>query len=113
MIEKVAGVKRALEENGIPVNQISGGGTATYNITGDNTLWTEIQAGSYLFMDTEYNNFGLDFQNALTVLTTVIHKRPSFAVTDAGMKVCSTMEGCQRLKTVLAPHSSHCMRSTG
>lgn len=98
MIAKVERIKRALEENGIPVNQISGGGTGTYNITGDNTLWTEIQAGSYLFMDTEYDELGLTFQNALSVLTMVIHKRPGVAITDAGLKVCSTDGGLPALK---------------
>ena len=90
---KVERIKTVLEQNGISVNQISGGGTGTYNITGDNTLWTEIQAGSYVFMDTYYNELKLDFQNALTILTTVIHKRPGVAITDGGMKVCSVENG--------------------
>jgi D-serine deaminase-like pyridoxal phosphate-dependent protein len=52
MERKVGAIKTLLESNGLPVKEISGGGTATYNITGDNTIWTEIQAGSYVFMDT-------------------------------------------------------------
>lgn len=92
IIEKVTVIKEHLEKNGIPVNQICGGGTGTYNISGE-TLWTEIQAGSYIFMDHRYGKLGLEFENALTVLATVIHKRPGFAVTDAGSKVCSTDGG--------------------
>lgn len=93
MIEKVSAIKAALEDEGIPVKEISGGGTGTYDITGDNTIWTEIQAGSYLFMDTQYNRLSLGFQNALTVLTTVIHKRSGVAITDGGVKVCGIDQG--------------------
>ena len=98
IIEKVSGVKKLLEDNGLPVNQISGGGTGTYNITGNNTIWTEIQAGSYLFMDLEYNKLGLKFENSLTVLATVIHKRHGTAITDAGQKVCSVDCGMPVIK---------------
>jgi D-serine deaminase-like pyridoxal phosphate-dependent protein len=98
MIEKVGGIKRHLEKNGLPVKEISGGGTGTYNITGDNTIWTEIQAGSYVFMDTVYNEVGLAFENALFVLATVIHKRPGVAVTDAGQKVCTLDQGLPRVR---------------
>ena len=98
MIEKITCVKVFLEQNGIEVNRISGGGTGTYNLTGDNINWTEIQAGSYIFMDTKYNQLGLEFENALTVLATVIHKRPGVAVTDAGLKVCTAEFGMPRIK---------------
>lgn len=98
MVDKVGKIKALLENNGITINQISGGGTGTYNITGDNTIWTEIQAGSYLFMDLEYNRLGIQFENALTVLSMVIHKRQGFAVTDAGIKVCSTDGGMPAIK---------------
>ncbi len=98
MIEKVGSIKEHLENRGMPVKEISGAGTGTYNITGDNTIWTEIQAGSYVFMDTAYNKIGLDFENALTILTTVMHKRPGFAVCDAGMKVCTVDHGLPEIK---------------
>jgi len=101
MIEKIGKIKKYLEENGFNVNEISGGATGTYNITGENTIWTEIQAGSYVFMDTDYNRLGLSFENALTVLTMVIHKRPGYAITDAGLKVCSTDEGMPLIKNYL------------
>jgi D-serine deaminase-like pyridoxal phosphate-dependent protein len=98
MIKKVTGAVELLKQNGIAVNEISGGGTGTYDLTGDNTIWTEIQAGSYLFMDLEYNKLGLKFEQALTVLTSVIHKRDGFAVTDAGMKTCGTDQGLPEIK---------------
>jgi 3-hydroxy-D-aspartate aldolase len=98
MVAKVGGIKDHLEKNGIQVKDISGGGTGTYNITGENTIWTEIQAGSYVFMDTVYNEVGLAFENALFVLSMVIHKRPGVAVTDAGQKVCTLDQGLPRVR---------------
>ena len=80
------------------MKEVSGGGTGTYHITGDGTIWTEIQAGSYVFMDSVYSRMGLPFGNSLSVLTTVIHKRPGVAVTDAGLKVCSAEHGPPAIK---------------
>jgi len=98
-VEKVTGIKNHLEKNGIKVNEVSGASTGTYNITGDNTIWTEIQAGSYVFMDTDYEKLGLDFKNALSILTTVIHKRKGTAITDAGQKVCCVTKGLPVIKS--------------
>jgi D-serine deaminase-like pyridoxal phosphate-dependent protein len=98
MIEKVGAIKEYLERKGMTVNEISGGGTGTYNITGDNTIWTEIQAGSYVLMDCVYDRAGLEFKCAMTILTTVMHKRPGMAITDAGLKVCTTEQGPPTIK---------------
>ena len=97
-VQKVAGIKDFLEKNGLPVKEISGASTGTHNITGNNTIWTEIQAGSYVFMDTDYDQLGLGFEKVLTVLTTVIHKRPGLAITDAGQKVCCITKGPPEIK---------------
>jgi len=93
MVNKIGRIKSILKKNGIEVNEISGGGTGTYNITGDNTIWTEIQAGSYVLMDSVYSAGKLPFKNSMRILSTVIHKRPGFAVTDAGLKACSIEQG--------------------
>ena len=62
---------------------ISAGGTGTY----DCNVWAnEIQAGSYLLMDTAYAKLGLPFRQALTVLATVISVSPGYAVADCGLK---------------------------
>jgi len=98
VVEKVASIKAHLESRGFYVKEISGAGTGTYNLTGDNTIWTEIQAGSYVFMDTTYDKIGLEFESSLSVLATVIHKRPAFAVCDAGMKACSVDRGPPEIK---------------
>jgi len=94
----IGGIKTLLEGNGLAVKEISGGGTATWDITGDDTIWTEIQAGSYVFMDTSYRDMGLPFRDSLSVLATVIHTHPGKAVTDAGMKVCSVDHGPPSVK---------------
>ena len=63
---------------------VSAGGTGNYAI---NTWANEIQAGSYLLMDTEYGKQGLPFQQALTVLARVISiNAGGWAVADVGLK---------------------------
>lgn len=62
---------------------ISAGGTGTYDI---NTWATEIQAGSYVLMDTAYAKLDIPFEKALTVTGTVIHKSPAYAVANCGLK---------------------------
>jgi len=66
---------------------ISAGGTGTYAI---NTWANEIQAGSYLLMDSAYERQGLPFRPAMTVLATVISRGRvdgrDYLVADAGLK---------------------------
>ena len=62
---------------------ISAGGTGTYDI---NTWANEIQAGSYVLMDTAYGKLGLPFVQALWVWSTVISVAPAYAVADCGLK---------------------------
>jgi D-serine deaminase-like pyridoxal phosphate-dependent protein len=72
--ETVALMKKA----GLPVNIFSGGSTGTYNMDHEFGL-TELECGSYVFMDTNYRRVGgksndeiyTDFSNALSVLVTV------------------------------------------
>ncbi len=91
------GVNQTVElakKSGLPVGIISGGSTGTYNIDQANGL-TELEAGSYVFMDTVYHHIGgkdndsayTDFNGALTVLTTVDSKRwPTQVTIDYGNK---------------------------
>jgi D-serine deaminase-like pyridoxal phosphate-dependent protein len=64
---------------------ISAGGTGTYNLH-DNTGVTEIQAGSYSLMDTQYAQLGLPFAQAVFVVGTVISSNQKWAVIDVGLK---------------------------
>ena len=88
--ETVAMCKKA----GLPVNIFTGGSTGTYNIDHENGL-TELEVGSYVFMDTRYFVIGgksddttyRDFDGAMTVLTTVDSKRhPNMVAIDYGNK---------------------------
>ena len=88
LAESMALLLRAGEEVGGDV--ISAGGTGTYDI---NTWATEIQAGSYVLMDTAYAKLGLPFVHALSVLATVISVSKDWAVADCGLKALGMDHG--------------------
>jgi D-serine deaminase-like pyridoxal phosphate-dependent protein len=81
---------QAIRDAGIPVEIVSAAGTGTFDIAGDFSGITELQAGSYIFMDLTYKKLDIPFDYALTVLTTVI-SRPAIdtVVLDCGMKSIS------------------------
>ena len=69
---------------------ISAGGTGTY----DCNIWAnEIQAGSYVLMDTAYGQLGLPFEQAAFVLATVVSAAAGWAVGDAGLKAFGMDKG--------------------
>jgi len=82
-----------VESAGVDVRDVSAGSTGTYNITGEYSKITEIEAGSYVFMDSTYRKLaGLGFSCALTVLATVIGRPvPERVVVNTGWK-CATQE---------------------
>jgi len=86
--ESMALLMRASDDVGGDV--ISAGGTGTYDI---NTWATEIQAGSYVLMDTAYATLGLPFVHALSVLATVISVSKNWAVADCGLKALGMDHG--------------------
>ena len=70
---------------------ISAGGTGTYAV---NTWATEIQAGSYCLMDTQYATLDIPFEVALSVVATVISvNRRGWFVVDAGLKALGMDHG--------------------
>ncbi len=89
---------RLLVGKGIACPLVTGGSTGTYNIDSEIDGVTELQPGSFIFMDLDYNRIGgadgpvyRDFRNSLTVLTTVVSKpNDSLAVVDGGLKAFST-----------------------
>lgn len=86
--------------HGIPVPEVSGGGTLTYDISGIYPGVTEIQAGSYALMDTNFRNAGSPFACAISVLATAISTpRDGAAIADAGMKSLSTDFGLPEIKS--------------
>jgi 3-hydroxy-D-aspartate aldolase len=80
---------------------VGGGGTGTFALEAASGVYTEIQAGSYCFMDADYAR-NLDeggapvstFRHALFVLSTVMSAaRPGVAVLDAGHKAVAIDSG--------------------
>lgn len=70
---------------------VSAGSTGTHAM---NKAATEIQAGSYVLMDTAYNKLGLPFRQALYLLTTVVSVSPKgFVVSNAGLKALGMDHG--------------------
>ena len=91
--------KARLEREGVPVPIVSVGGTGTYALSGRYPGVTEIQAGSYLLMDTDYRKCCADFDPALTLLTTVVSKTEGERiVVDAGLKALSCERGVPAVK---------------
>jgi D-serine deaminase-like pyridoxal phosphate-dependent protein len=80
----------ALRAAGLAPEIVSSGGTGTYDFTGTVPGVTEIQAGSYVFMDGRYRDVRSDFETALTLHTTVLHVRGRLLITDAGVKSLSS-----------------------
>jgi D-serine deaminase-like pyridoxal phosphate-dependent protein len=85
---------RLCKQAGLTTTIVTGGSTGTYNIDKEIGL-TELQAGSYVFMDTAYNHVGSrngetrysDFGTSLHVLTTVLSRNhPGQVTIDAGNK---------------------------
>lgn len=86
-----------LKENDIEVKTVSGGSTGTAEIKAMEGLYTELQAGSYIFMDATYRELSLPFKNSLFILTTVVSKRNGLTVIDAGVKTCGIDQGMPAL----------------
>lgn len=83
---------------GLNTEIFSGGGTGTYNIDHQTPGLTDVQVGSYVFMDAQYMGIGgannaevySDFKPSLTILTTVLNAQYNGrATTDAGAKACT------------------------
>ena len=93
-----------LEEHGVAAKTVSGGSTGTSEIKTAEGLYTELQAGSYLFMDATYRTLGLPFRNALFLLTTVVSQRNGRTIVDAGVKTCGIDQGMPALLEGEAEH---------
>ena len=106
-MRKLSDTVRLIREAGLEVEIVSTGGTGTHRFTGETNEVTELQPGSYVVMDSDYGNVaGLDFANALTILSTVVsHVHPERAVIDAGYKAASTDAGMPAVKD--APGASY------
>ena len=90
-MQRLVAAKHYLEKHSVAVSIMSGGGTGTFNITGSIPEMTEVQAGSYVLMDSTYRNVegvGDHFDCALSVLATVVSRpNPNRVIVDTGLKV--------------------------
>jgi 3-hydroxy-D-aspartate aldolase len=83
-----------MRASGLNTEIFSGGGTGTYNVMPKVPGYSDVQVGSYVFMDAQYLEIGNergdvfdDFEPSLTVLTTIVNDYfPNQLTTDAGTK---------------------------
>lgn len=100
VLRELGEFRDALKTRGIAPRIISGGGTGTFDIDPDAGVLTELQVGSYVFMDRQYKDVWekpgarVPFETSLFVQTTVISaNRDGLATTDAGFKAFATDAG--------------------
>jgi D-serine deaminase-like pyridoxal phosphate-dependent protein len=100
-MNKLVGTADLIRSHGLSVEIVSAGGTGTYSISGRFPGVTEIQAGSYPLMDTDYRTVCQDFDLALSVLGTVISRTQNERlVLDIGLKEISGEHGVPVLKSL-------------
>ena len=98
MVEETLSALRAV---GLQARIVGGGGTGTYENEAASRVYTELQCGSYIFMDADYArnkraDGGLfdDYEHALFICATVMSMpAPERAVVDAGLKAFSVDSG--------------------
>ena len=83
-----------LRANGLGCEVVSAGGTGTYDISGRIDGVTEIQAGSYVLMDTDYAAVQVPFEQAFWILGTVVSRSAADrCVADCGHKATTKDHG--------------------
>lgn len=103
IVKKALGVlmetRDLIQDSGLNVTVISCGGTSSYNVVGESPGVTEVQAGTYVFMDRIHSLQGIDFEVSLTVLTSIVSRpRPEKIIVDAGLKAISVDAGLPTVK---------------
>jgi D-serine deaminase-like pyridoxal phosphate-dependent protein len=92
---------KALRDAGFAIDVVTTGGTGTAEICARHPGITEVQPGSFVFMDATYRKMvGEEYECALTISSTVLSRpRACEAVIDAGLKSLSTDSGFAEPKT--------------
>lgn len=94
--ERILELKNHLQKLTSNHLMITGGGTGSADIDLNEHVYTELQVGSYLFMDAEYSDVelmekgGSPFKPSLFVLSTVVSSHPNKTIVDAGLKAFAT-----------------------
>jgi len=96
-LERLRGMVTRLRDAGIDVPIVSGAGTGTFDLDPAAHVFTELQVGSYVFMDVDYLRAMKDgrnappFEIALFVATAVVSANaPGYVTTDGGLKCFAT-----------------------
>jgi len=98
---RVAAIADSLAERGFAPALVTGGGTGTYDIDCEVAGLTDLQVGSFIFMDQQYRIIGGargalfdDFEVALQVVTTAISQpRDGLITVDGGYKAFASDAG--------------------
>ena len=96
----LTGTADALRAEGFAIEVVTTGGTGTAEFCATVPGVTELQPGSFIFMDTDYRNaVGTFYSNSLTIVSTVVSQQGPRAVTiDSGLKSLTTDSGLAECK---------------
>ncbi|CVK84578.1 probable amino acid aldolase or racemase [Fusarium proliferatum] len=91
---------QALKNEGFNIRVVTTGGTGTADFCATVPGVTELQPGSFIFMDTDYRNaIGTYYSHSLSFLATVVSKQGERQVTiDTGLKSLTTDSGLAECK---------------
>ncbi len=91
-VAMIRSTRALIVADGIPCDTVTGAGTGSFPLEAASGAWDEVQPGSYIFMDADYNRNEFDanwpaFEQSLFVWTTVMSRSAApRAVVDAGIK---------------------------
>jgi D-serine deaminase-like pyridoxal phosphate-dependent protein len=88
-MEYLVDIADSLRNAGLPIEIVSAGGTGTWDITSHIPGVTEVQIGSYVFLDATRGAYVSGLEVGLTVLATVASRQGETLVLDAGRKTIS------------------------
>lgn len=100
-VAQVADTIELLKKAGLECDIVGGAGSGSYYFEGSSGIYNEMQCGSYVFMDADYQrvkdedgNFISEFQNSLFIWTSIMSKtKEDVAICDAGLKAQSVDSG--------------------
>lgn len=94
-LDRLKDLVSELTEAGLKPEIVSGGGTGTHQIDGESGLFTELQPGSFLFLDSQYDkSVGAPFKPSLFVALSVVSaNRPGRVIVNGGYKAFATDGG--------------------
>jgi len=106
--DRLRAILTLLDAEGLEAGIVTGGGTGTFGIDRHLSLFTELQIGSFIFMDSLYGPLGIEpggenpFRHALFVRAAVVSANATGnevpqVIVDAGLKAFATDSGLPRL----------------